>query len=752
MLRFWLFIPVYFILICTSLYAQEVPIGSWQSHYSYLTAQTVEVIGDQVFCGSNQLTVFDTKTNEYETYSKANGLTDVGIALLRYDANSEYLYIVYANGNIDLWHHGTFRNIPDIKNYNVTGSKRINDIFFRNKLAYFSTDFAIVVFDPSRFEIKESYILQENSTLLEIKGLTVYQDSFYAATNKGVYKADVSSPFLQNYSNWYKHIPHVLNAILNVQNKLFAVNDTLLMTIQNAEVDTLYEATTQIVKFKQGTNKLYICESDNNDRALTIFDTQGVKIDSNKSVNPMDVVEFNASMYWVADYWRGLMVSYDQQTFSKHPEGIYTNSTYNLNILNNELFVSSGGERSWIYTYNGGGISVLNTKGDWHYYNRFVGTPALDSINDIMEVAVDKRNGKLYAASFVDGLWEYDPATNTANNFKNTPYIQSYSGYRLAGLAFDKKNNLWISNYGAPEQLVVKKADGSWQKFGLPYSVSEKSASQIVIDDADQKWIVAPRGVGVFVYNDNESIDNKNDDQVKLLKAGEGQGNLASNEVNCLAKDKNGKIWVGTVDGITIYNCPESMFSADGCDGERKIVKYDLDAGYLFQRENVRTIAIDGANNKWIGTNNGVWLISDDAEKIIYRFNAENSPLPSNEINRIIVHPQTGQVFIATASGLVSFRGNATEGSDVNDDLLVFPNPVPNNYSGTIAIKGLVANADVRITDVSGQLVYRTIAQGGQAVWNGKNYLGEKPSTGVYYVFVTNSDGSQTKVGKFIYQ
>lgn len=210
-------------------------------------------------------------------------------------------------------------------------------------------------------------------------------------------------------------------------------------------------------------------------------------------------------------------------------------------------------------------------------------------------------------------------------------------------------------------------------------------------------------------------------------------------------------MWVGTADGIAIFNCPESTFSTQGCDAELKVVKYDLNAGLLFQREAVKTIAVDGGNNKWIGTNNGVWLITDDAEKIIHHFNKDNSPLPNNEVTKIVVHPKTGEVFIATNSGLVSYRGEATEGSENNDELSIFPNPVPSNYGGVVAIKGLVENADVRITDVAGQLVYRTKASGGQAVWNGKTYLGKKPSTGVYYVFVTNSDGSEAKSGKFIY-
>jgi len=308
-----------------------------------------------------------------------------------------------------------------------------------------------------------------------------------------------------------------------------------------------------------------------------------------------------------------------------------------------------------------------------------------------------------------------------------------------------------MSNYGAPDQLVVKKADGSWQKFSFPYTVSEKTASQLVIDNANQKWMVAPRGVGIYVLNDNNSIDNKNDDQIKYLRTGLGYGNLPNNDVNCIVKDLNGKIWVGTSDGIGIFNCAESLMTASGCDAELKIVKYDLNAGLLFQRENVKTIAVDGANNKWIGTNNGVWLISDDAEKILQHFNIDNSPLPSNEINKIVVHPITGDVFIATNAGLVSYRGVATQGSENNDNLVVFPNPVPSQYGGIIAIKGLVGNADVRITDAAGQLVYRTTAQGGQATWSGLNYLGQRPRTGVFYVFVTNADGSESKAGKFIF-
>jgi hypothetical protein len=369
-------------------------------------------------------------------------------------------------------------------------------------------------------------------------------------------------------------------------------------------------------------------------------------------------------------------------------------------------------------------------------------------------VQVDTRNHYIYAASYGGGLLELHPDKSTTT-YKENGFIQSQIGNPganiITGMMFDENHNLWMSNYSAPSQLVVKKADGSWQKFSFPYSASEKSAGQLVIDNANQIWMIAPRGIGVYVLNYNNTIDNKSDDQMRLLTVGNGNGNLPNNEVYSIAKDKNGKIWVGTSDGIGIFNCPESLFTSSGCDGELKIVKYDLNAGLLFQREAVNAIAVDGANNKWIGTGNGVWLISDDAEKIIHRFTKDNSPLPSNQIQSIAIQPKSGDVFIATDAGLVSYRSEATDGASDNASLLIFPNPVPANYNGMVSIKGLVENADVRITDVAGQLVYRTKAQGGQAVWNGKNYLGKRPRTGMYYVFVTNTDGSETRVGKFVF-
>ncbi len=747
------------LLLCTccfvsGLKAQFTPVGQWQSHFSYQSANSVAFTGDKIFAGQANLFSYSLIDHEYSRYSKVNGLHDVNIRLLRYDSESGYLIIVYENSNIDLMKGNDFINIPDIRNANMTGSKRINSVYFENQLMYLCTDFGIVVLNPTRAEIKETYILQQNTEILNIYSLSTYNGQFYASTSKGMYTADMNNVNLQNFGSWTLFDSRIMPFVLNHNNQLFAASTDSLYQYKSGNLLAVYAAGSTITNISKGIQDLYICERNDKRRCIMILDNQGIPIDSVFSVNANDVCEVNNHEIWEADQWEGLIRLENRKNKSQMiPQGAFGNSFYNLSQAGEDIYVSSGGESAWEPLLNSAGISKYHT-GDWTWYTRFNGFPAMDSVIDITDVAIDSRNQYLYAGSFGGGLLEIKP-DNSTTVYKDNGFLQSQIGNPGANiimdLAFDSHNNLWMTNYGAPTQLAVKKADNSWQSFALPFAGGGKYVSKMAIDNEDQKWVIAARGYGVMVLNDNQTIDNKNDDVSRLLTTGAGNGNLPNNEVLSIAKDRNGKIWIGTTDGIGIVNCPESVLTNAGCDAELKIVKYDLNAGLLFQRESVNAIAVDGANNKWIGTNNGVWLITDDAEKILHRFTKDNSPLPSNEINSIVIQPYSGEVFIATSAGLVSYRGEATEPNNTNNDLFIFPNPVPSGYSGSIAIKGLVENADVRITDAAGQLVYRTKAQGGQAVWNGLNYLGKRPRSGVMYVFVTNIDGTESRSGKFIF-
>ncbi|HWR32913.1 MAG TPA: T9SS type A sorting domain-containing protein [Chitinophagaceae bacterium] len=321
----------------------------------------------------------------------------------------------------------------------------------------------------------------------------------------------------------------------------------------------------------------------------------------------------------------------------------------------------------------------------------------------------------------------------------------------MAGLAFDKENNLWISNFGASQPLRVRKKDGNWKSLSLPFSLFENALSQILIDDNNFKWIVAPLGNGLICYDHGTSIDNINDDRWKKYSSGNGNGNLPNNNVLCVAKDKSGFIWVGTSDGIGVVECPGQAFGLPACDAVWPIVPNGNFAGFLFKGQEVRSIAVDGADRKWVATKNGVFLISATGEKVIYQFTEDNSPLLSSDVKKITIDGKTGEIYFATLKGICSFRSTAIEGGETNENVLVFPNPVPPGFTGTIAIRGLVNNAIVKITEMDGKLVYQTRALGGQAVWDGKNYKGQKISSGVYLVLVSDDGRKEHTVTKIFF-
>jgi hypothetical protein len=423
-------------------------------------------------------------------------------------------------------------------------------------------------------------------------------------------------------------------------------------------------------------------------------------------------------------------------------------------FVNNTFYAAAGSvNENWQKQNNKNGIYKFS-EGQWTNYNNKQFTQ-FDSLPDLISIAIDPRDETIWTGSYGGGLLHIK-AGNSFEIFKqNSPIGQATfdpGSYRVSGLSFDKENNLWISNYGATQNIIVRKNDGNWKTFAPPFALNENATSQIIIvDDEDQKWIVSPKGNGLIVFNDNRTIDNAADDKWKLYRSGAGIGNLPTNNVLSIAKDKSDFIWIGTSDGIAVVQCPQNVFSSQGCDAMWPVVTQGGFNQYLFKGEEIRSIAVDGADRKWVATKNGAWLVSAEGDKVIYRFTETNSPLLSNDVKRIAIDGKTGEIFFATANGICSFRSTATEGGETNSNVLVFPNPVPPGYGGTIAIRGLVNNAIVKITEMDGRLVYQTRALGGQAVWDGKDYKGRRISSGVYLVLISDDGRKENLATKIVF-
>ena len=263
---------------------------------------------------------------------------------------------------------------------------------------------------------------------------------------------------------------------------------------------------------------------------------------------------------------------------------------------------------------------------------------------------------------------------------------------------------------------------------------------------------VLAKGNGLFVFTENGTIENYNDDMYRILNTNIGEGNLPSLQTYSLAEDLNGEIWVGTDKGIAVFYNPEAVFSEYNYDAQQILITTGDYGQYLLNEEKIKCIAVDGANRKWIGTErSGLFLLSEDGQNEILHFTKNNSPLFSDNIIDITINNQNGEVFIGTSDGLISYRSDATKGSLSQNKTHVFPNPVEKDYNGSIAISGLITNANVKITDISGNLVFETTANGGQAIWNGKSKDGERAATGVYLVFSTDIYGEEKTVSKILF-
>ena len=228
-------------------------------------------------------------------------------------------------------------------------------------------------------------------------------------------------------------------------------------------------------------------------------------------------------------------------------------------------------------------------------------------------------------------------------------------------------------------------------------------------------------------------------------------GGLPSNTVNSIAEDLDGAIWIGTANGVGVFYFPNNIFSEKNIICETPLVEVDGYVERLLYNTNVLDIKIDGGNRKWFATEGkGVFLMSASGVEEVYHFTSENSPLLSNIVNNIEIDPYTGEVYFGTSIGLCSFRSTATTPSENFENVLIFPNPVKQDYSGIITISGLGTNTNVKITDVSGNLVNEVYSEGGTATWDGKSFSGKRVQTGVYLFFCTNEDLTETIVKKIL--
>jgi hypothetical protein len=372
----------------------------------------------------------------------------------------------------------------------------------------------------------------------------------------------------------------------------------------------------------------------------------------------------------------------------------------------------------------------LNRPGDINIFENGKWTISEKPFADVTDLAFSGEEA--YIATFGSGLKVTDAAGNTTTlDESNSPLVNTGPGNTMIPAIEYSADGLWVANYGGDQSLQLLKKDHTWDSFSLNFP-NAQNPIDLSIDRQGDVWLALnpATGGGLIAYNPREKLTFFKTDAA-------GGGALPDRSVNCLVTDRDGYTWIGTNAGVAFF------FSADD-----DAIKPVFENRFLLHDEKITAIAVDGGNRKWIGTSQGVWLFNATGENLIFNFTVENSPLPSNLIQHIEINDRTGEVFFATDKGIVSYQADATASGEEFQNVKIFPNPVTSGFTGTVGISGLAQDAFVKITDISGNLMWQSQANGGMATWNVKDYRGKRARTGVYLVFAANQDGSEAAVGK----
>lgn len=670
----------------------------------------------------------------------------------------------YNDGNIDMVYPNRVVNIPYIKDKPMSGMKGINHFnFISSDKVFVSTGFGIVELNTRKFEISDTYYIGTNGTERWVNETLVYGETIYAATNVGLLKANASASNLFHFAAWSldQTIPNSGNEIKSMaifQSKLVVVQSSAglladkLWYYNEMEWVQINHTFTKLNNVTSTNQKLFIssihgiASFENLDGTSTlIYPSSGFD-----HIGPKYFLANNSGQLAIAHSHYGLVISNNNSWVSVCPNGPSNNYAFHITTNGSDVQVAAGGRTdTWA---NFGLPYTVHTfsQNSWS---------TEDDINKLDAVRVwynPYKTNEHFVSTWGWGLARYEnnelqEIYNTENSTLQTVIPGNFC--RVSGVAFDPKGNIWVANVNVEKPISVLLPDGNWFSFPYKNQIVAPRMSDLTLSPAGHLWLVLAAGNGVFVLDPGADPTSMGDDSFRKPTFIDSQGNSLSNDVICLAFDRDGYLWFGTSDGILVSYNPEKVFSSSFSMQRVKIP--DVVSGlavYLLEGEVVTSIAIDGGNRKWIGTlKSGLILQSADGTKQLKHFTAENSPLPSNNIQHIAINPVSGEVFVATDKGLVSFRGDATEPSETFGKVYAFPNPVRPSFLGDIIITGLVEKTNVKITDVSGNLVYETTSEGGQATWNGKNKQGNRVATGVYLYFCVDSTGEQTAVGKILF-
>jgi len=751
-----------FKLLCLSLFlsplifAQDYS-GQWKGHYSYLNITGIAHDQNNILASAeNAIFKHDTTTQESSNTSTIHGLTGETISYYYYSDIYATSVIGYDNGLVEVVTPDKVITVVDILNKPSIppNIKRINHIYEFNGLVYLSCDFGISTYSLDNLEFEESYFIGNAGGQISIKQTTVKDQYIYAATIEGIKRAQHADSNIIDFSLWETLTTPSTNwkSITTFNDRIYAIDNvnSLYYNYNGTSFDNQINLTNNVLDHRVANGKMLITsESTTNiyDAPLTNILTinNQPEYESNFTVSTL----VNNNVFIGTDNNGIFSFNLSDGILNQQikPDGPTENNIFTITAANNELWAVYGK-----YTVSGG-PSPITKKGFSHLKNNTWKNTPYDSVlgaGNLINVSINPFNpNQVFMTSFWHGFIEVNnDIPTTLYNETNTNNFVLWNNWILSGKStFDSDGKLWFTTVRVDDAFkVYDPQNNTLNSFSLSNVIAnpasgENSFGDIEIDQNNTKWIATRRN-GVIGFSENNGVPI-------VKKITDQNGNLPVEIIKALAIDNDNNLWIGTRDGLRVLYNTSGFFSTSNPQAESIIILEEGIPKELMFGQTITDIKVDGANNKWISTlDAGVFLFSPDGQNTIYHFTKDNSPLPSNGITDMSIDHTTGKIYFATEKGMVAFNANATTSADNLENVIIQPNPVRPNYSGNIIIKGLVDGANIKITDISGNLVDENTVKGGTYEWNQTAFGKHKVASGVYIVMITTKDGEESTIEK----
>lgn len=749
---------------------------SWSAHTSLRQVTSLSAGSSMVWVASTGgIFGYDPTTGQISRFTAAEGLHDVNVRAIAWDASRQIVWTGYTDGvfeRLDV-STGEVMTFFDIFRSDRFPSKVINEMVIIGDSLLIATGFGLVIFDPLQNEVRDTYSrFGEITAATAVNDITVIDTPngiphLWVGTDAGVANAPLTSRSLQDPSSWTS-ITNVLpnskvTDIVYHHNRIYVGTPLGLGTRELNGIFARVGSSSRPIKDLDILDDKVVAVTQFRLRA---YDQQGNETVPVDGFEDLQDVAVHQSTIWLGDAQRGLN-QYSQQ-----------DGSLSLNLVSSDLYpdgpfdslfedLVTGPDGSlWAAAQQGlarTGFYRRNSEGDWtNFTNQFV--DALEDRGGYWRVHVDgqeaawagSRGAGLAQVSSDDVVTVYDQSNSTLLPASGT---QNY--IIVGGIGSEEDGSLWVTNTIAEYPLHVRNSEGNWTRLlpplcrGAPQSTG---LGDIFVDSNGIKWIILlePGNLnitrGLLILDTNDTPDDQSDDVCTFYSTSGSNGSgLPGSQIHSITEDLSGRIWIGTNGGPAFFRTSTLVASDPGIDAVWPVWGDRTSGTYVLRGLSVNDIAVDPSNRLWMATPDGLYLISEsDGYNLVDHYTSDNSPLFSNQVLTIAVEGTSGQVFIGTDKGLVSAYSDAVKSSEQVRDLFVYPNPVEimSDHSPQVYIEGLVAETEISITSIHGQLIRRMQTRGGRGLWNGRDHMGNLVPSGMYLVVARGKNGEGIAYGK----